>query len=216
MSTPTHPGRSGRCGVATAAVGSLVLLTSCAGSAPDSPPGAGGSGPTEATGPRETAVPTGLAAIADPADWPDACELGDGGNPGSSALGLSDARPELGELPDGTPLPGARECGWLVDDRGELTLRVVIVTADVLEAWAGYQYTAGLRRDVSNVGDEAFLVPQGVDGEERLWVCKGQTIFTLDVENLEPQESRQLMFDVARAASGELAATPAGEPPPGA
>ncbi len=144
--------------------------------------------------------------------WPDACDLAAGPS-GPQGPGSTDVRPEDGTLPDGTPLPGARGCSW-VQEETERSLRVVIVTTDVQEAWAGYQYLLPLRRPVSDIGDEAFLSPVAGGQEEELWVCRGLTIFTVTAPGLPPEQARTEMFAVAAEAVAALEQTRAGSSPP--
>lgn len=139
--------------------------------------------------------------------WPDACELGPG-----RRTGATEVRPEPGALPDGTELPGARSCTW-DESLTPRSLRVVLVSTDVQEAWAGYQYTLPLRRPVSEIGDEAFLNPLP-GGEEELWVCNGLTIFTVTARDLPQEQAREAMFDIAAEAVAALEGTRAGSVPP--
>ena len=139
--------------------------------------------------------------------WPDACDLAAGD--GSGATGVL---PEGGSLPDGTELPGARSCAWQQDGT-DLSLRVVLVSTDVQEAWAGYQYMLPLRRPVSDLGDEAFLSPVAAGEGEELWVCRGLTIFTVTAPGLPQEQARTEMFAVAAEAVAALEDTRAGSAP---
>lgn len=174
-----------------------IALSGC-GSAPRTP--------AEQPPPSVSAAADGILAAS---AWPDACALG----AAATTVQLTGARETAGTLPDGTPLPGPRECRWTLDGAGTMTLRVVIVTLDVLEAWTGYQYTVGIRREVSNIADEAFLTPLGAGGDQTFWVCKGLTIFTLETRDVPATAAQEAMFDVAIAAAARIAPTPAGARP---
>ncbi|MGF1647276.1 MAG: hypothetical protein ACFCVF_10225 [Kineosporiaceae bacterium] len=203
-STEPRPTTRARSAAAAAlAVGIAGTAVACSGPLDLAPPPPSGTPTTWSLPDREVDVAADGILGADA--WPDACELGT-----ATETELSGPEPTGGELPDGTSLPGARECRWTTADGGEVSLRVVVVTLDVLEAWAGYRYTAGLRRDVEEIAAEAFLVP-GAPGEaETLWICQGLTIGYLETSGLGEDEAREVMFDVTRSAVEVLDGTPAG------
>lgn len=193
--TPHRAVRRSPAGVRLASICLLVTVlgTGCATTRTD----------PDATGPAALPVPAtplraDAAGVVEAAGWPDACALG-AGRPGEDD---AQRTPEPGTLPDGTPVPGARTCTWKLPQGGSVTLRVVIVTEDVLEAWAGYKYSAGLHRDVEGLADEAFL--RGSGDALALWVCKGRTIFTVGGRDLPSASAQDRLIDVALAGTATL------------
>lgn len=213
------PGLAGCTSDGAGAPGAPTADAGTAGSGADGTTSTGGTetgspvAPSTATGGRASS-----GASADPGatggggtlaakDWPDACTLS---RPAEGRPG--DPRPEASTLPESGERVPSQRCRWTLDQGRTLTLAVLSVTDDVLDAWSAYRFTAGTFREVTNLGDEAFLTSGGTD-DDVLYVCKGHTIFTVAATGTaRPEDLHPLLLDVAGAAVGRLAGSAAGAP----
>lgn len=135
-------------------------------------------------------------------EWPDACELA----ADADLLSGVSARPSAGTAPDGSRLAGAARCAWVRLGR-EVRLEILLVTEDVEEAWEGFTYQHLARRDVTGVGEQAFLAAH-TSSRDGLWVCQGRTIFL--VTSPADATTVEELTGVAAAAVASLRGTAAG------